>query len=405
MAEVTDPQGPRRSLVRGVLVFRWIALVWMVLITMTSSGSLRYPPVAWAGIGFAGAWTLRLTVDSREQASRETLFVDLGFSIFLLLLAAFVAERGAIVSGQSLFASAYPVAAVLAWGVEWGPGAGASAGAALGLASVFVRPLDGVSLDSLMRNELQTLGTGIFLYVVSGLSVGLVSQLLRRSGDEVRAATLQAIREHERAARLAERESIARQIHDSVLQTLAMVHKRGREIAGARRVDRTAIADLAQMAAEQEGALRAMIMREPEAAPPGAVSLRDELESVARHAGGVHVAVSTVGALLLERNAAEEIAAAVRQLLQNVANHAGTDRATVFAEVDDRTLDITVRDDGVGFTFDPASLRDRGKAGLLKSVIGRIEDLGGGVRVKSAPGEGTLVEIRVPVSPSTGGPS
>jgi signal transduction histidine kinase len=84
-------------------------------------------------------------------------------------------------------------------------------------------------------------------------------------------------------------------------------------------------------------------------------------------------------------------------LLQNVANHAGTERATVFAEVDEHTLGITVRDDGVGLVFDPATLRERGKAGLLKSVIGRVEDLGGTVRVKTAPGEGTLVEILVRV--------
>jgi signal transduction histidine kinase len=399
----TDPQGPRRSLVRGVLVFRWIALVWMIAITATSSQAIRYPAVAWTAIGFAGAWTFRLTVDAGEEAGPPTLGMDLAFSIVLLLLSAVAAERGAVQNGQALFASAYPVAAVLSWGVEWGPAAGAAAGAALGLATVFVRPLDGVALDSLQRNELQTLATGIFLYMVSGMSVGLVSRLLTRSGEEVRAATATAIRERERAARLAERESMARQIHDSVLQALAMVHKRGREIASGRRFDRDGIAGLADLAADQEASLRAMIMREPFEVPTGAVSLRDELERAARATGGVHVAVSTVGSLLLERAAAEELAAAVRQLLQNVANHAGTDRATVFAEIDDGTLGITVRDDGMGFAFDTASLRERGKAGLVKSVIGRVGDLGGTVRVKTAPGEGTLVEIQVPLLPASGG--
>ena len=92
-----------------------------------------------------------------------------------------------------------------------------------------------------------------------------------------------------------------------------------------------------------------------------------------------------------------EVAAAVHEALDNVVQHANATRATIYAEAIDGELQISIRDDGVGFRYDAGRLAREGKLGLLKSMKGRIEDLGGAVRVDTAPGHGTYVEFRLPI--------
>ena len=87
--------------------------------------------------------------------------------------------------------------------------------------------------------------------------------------------------------------------------------------------------------------------------------------------------------------------------MENVAEHAHATRATVFAEALDRELVISIRDDGGGFDYDSSLLAREGKLGLLKSMKGRIEELGGSMQVHSAPGRGTEVEFRIPVRPGS----
>ncbi|MBW3608930.1 MAG: hypothetical protein KY463_11345 [Actinobacteria bacterium] len=206
------------------------------------------------------------------------------------------------------------------------------------------------------------------------------------------------MRERERAARLSEREKLARQIHDSVLQALSYIHKRGRELAGQEDVAADDVADLARLAARQESELRSLILRDPEDAPLGRASLREALEHVAREVEGVDVSVSCVGPIWWERSRIEEVAASVRQALENVARHAEATTATVFAEREDGEIVVSVRDDGVGFDYDEDRLRAAGKAGMLKSMKGRAEDLGGRMAVTSSPGRGTEIEFRIPES-------
>ncbi len=386
-----------RTLERGIVVFRWVALIWMATLAFVNRDALARPGLAWAAIGVAGAWTAWLTAEPRSERRGRALIGDLLICGGLIVLSGLVVHRGSII-GNAFFASAYPVSAALAWGVAGGPASGAGVGLLLGGMLALARPINGVPLAALEGAQVQSLATGTVLYAVAGVVVGLVSGLLERSRQDVRLATEETMRERERSARLAEREAIARQIHDSVLQTLSMINKRGRELAGAARLSRKEVAGLAELASAQEAELRSLIMREPDAPPVGIRSLRDALEAVGREATDLRVEVSTVGPVLLERGAVEPIAAAVRQALRNVAAHAGTDRATVFAEIDEGRLVVSVRDDGAGFVFDADALRVAGKAGILKSVIGRVEELGGRVRISSAPGNGTIIEMEVPVA-------
>jgi signal transduction histidine kinase len=233
-------------------------------------------------------------------------------------------------------------------------------------------------------------------YLAAGGTVGFVSRLLERTAGEAQKATNELVRERERAARLAERESLARQIHDSVLQSLALVHKRGQELAASGAPGAREAAQLAEIAGQQEMTLRNLILREPQEGPAGQRSLREALETTSVGVTGVPVGVSAVGPIWIARRHADEIAAAVREALANVAEHANASRATVFADEEDGEIVVTVRDDGVGFTYDEALLRADGKAGMLKSMKGRLEDLGGSMAVTAALGGGTEIEFRAP---------
>ncbi|MEX0657497.1 MAG: ATP-binding protein, partial [Egibacteraceae bacterium] len=210
-------------------------------------------------------------------------------------------------------------------------------------------------------------------------------------------ATGELLAERERTARLSERQSLARQIHDSALQILALIHKRGRELAGQERVSGRQVAELADMAGRQEAELRALVLRPTERSASGTASLRDALERTARGIDGVPVTVNAIGALILPAALVSEVAAAVGEALRNAARHAGAHRVVVFAEQADGRLALSVRDDGCGFTYDEAELAEQGKAGMLRSMKGRIVDLGGTMDVETAPGRGTEVTFAIHV--------
>jgi signal transduction histidine kinase len=388
------PERSRRSLARGALLFRWIALAWMTILAATGTDTFRNAPLAWASIGAAGAWTAWLTVGGRRWSWRVLLF-DLVLCCWLVVASGLVVPEG-FVTSRAFFATAYPASAALLWAVARGPAAGLGAGAALSAAIVASRLVNGIGFGDLEQRDWQNLGGAIVLYLAAGGAVGIVSRLLVRTADEAQRATDELVRERERAARLTERESLARQIHDSVLQALALVHKRGTELASTAAPSPAEVARLAELASGQEAALRALILREPEEAPAGQRSLREALESSARDVDGVPVSVSAVGPIWVARRQADEIAAAVREALANVAEHARASRAVVFADEEDGQVIVSVRDDGIGFSYDEARLRAEGKAGVLKSMKGRLEDMGGRMDVRAAPGGGTEISFRAP---------
>ncbi|MFL5797335.1 MAG: sensor histidine kinase [Actinomycetota bacterium] len=399
----SEPERSRRILFAGVLVFRWAAFAWMTLLNLTASEPFRHPVVAWGLVAAAGVFTLWVSV-TRAWDRPAVLVVDLALSCTLIVLSGYVVQSGEVVAGRLFFATAYPVSTALAWGAARGPFVGLAAALVLGVAGAFSRPLNDVGLGDLIAGQVQSLVNGAVNYALAAVAAGVVSRVLTRTSEEVRAANEQAIRERERAARLAERESLARAIHDSVLQALAHIHKRGRELGDAPEVSGVEVRRLAEMAAEQESALRSLILREPAEAPTGTASLRDRLEEVARRTAGVPVIVSAVGPIWLPAAAVEQLAAAVQQALENVARHAGASRASVFAESEGGWVVVSVRDDGRGFDYDEDGMRAAGKVGMLHSMKGRIEELGGHMRVETAPGAGTEVEFRVPLAAGEPGP-
>ncbi len=392
--EVSAKAGPGRTgLWIGILAYRWMALAWMSLLAATT-GTFRSGLLAGILIAAAIAWNVWWTV-ARGWLRPAARWADLGVSVALLLLSGVVQVRGGVLGDHPFFATAYPVASAMTVGAAEGLAGGVVSGLMLSIALVLSRPLNGTPLGDLTAGQVAGLGNGVAYYLAAGVAVGLVSRVLTRTAVELRRAEEEAVRERERVARLAERDFLGRQIHDSVLQALAMVNKRGKELAALPSVPAEEVRRLAEVADEQARALRALVQRDHDEAPAGTVSLRTVLQAAAFGVSGIPVGVTTVDPVWLPTGAVEELSAAIRQALDNVAR-AGASQASVFGEREDRDIVISVRDDGVGFDYNEDRLRREGKLGMLRSMKGRIEDLGGSMRVASRAGAGTEIEFRLP---------
>jgi signal transduction histidine kinase len=225
--------------------------------------------------------------------------------------------------------------------------------------------------------------------VVLILLVGGVSGFLARAAVDAEDRLARAV---EAEAAIRERERLARRIHDSVLQALALIHRRGAEIGGD-------AAALAELAAEQEVALRELVARQDDGPFDGGVAdLSMLLESVAARAAVPVQLSAPATAVMLPAATAGEVAAAVAQALDNVARHAGAGvPAWLLVDDEGEVVTVSVRDEGVG--FDPVELKaaeQAGRLGVAKSMRGRIEQLGGTMTIAAAPGRGVEVEFSVP---------
>jgi signal transduction histidine kinase len=184
----------------------------------------------------------------------------------------------------------------------------------------------------------------------------------------------------ERTARIRaqERAEVAAHLHDSVLQTLALIQRRAGDPA-----------EVAQLARRQERDLRAWLNADETAAADtlhGAL-LRIATEIEEQH--GVEVEIVCVGDRALDDDLAA-LAAAAREAILNAAKFAGAARIDVYAEASDERAEVFVRDRGAGFDVGavPADRR-----GVRESIVGRMERHGGQAHVRSTPGEGTEVEL------------
>jgi signal transduction histidine kinase/phage shock protein PspC (stress-responsive transcriptional regulator) len=176
---------------------------------------------------------------------------------------------------------------------------------------------------------------------------------------------------------------LAAHLHDSVLQTLALIQRQAH--------DPRAVVRLAR---GQERDLRTFLYAE-RPGPDGEDSVAEALRKVCaevEESAGVPVELVTVGDGPVDE-ARGALVAAAREAMVNAAKHAGSARVDVYAEVDAAGVSVFVRDRGVG--FDPATV-PADRAGIRDSILGRMIRHGGRAEVRSAPGTGTEVELRLP---------
>ncbi|MGY1729579.1 PspC domain-containing protein [Geodermatophilus sp. SYSU D01062] len=191
-------------------------------------------------------------------------------------------------------------------------------------------------------------------------------------------------RETERTARIRseERAAVAAHLHDSVLQTLALIQRNSG--------DQQAVARLAR---SQERELRSWLY-EPASSVGGGTWAALVTEMVAEVEGDHALTVDpvVVGDAPVD-DALAALGAATREALLNAAKHAGVTSADLYTEVGAQSVSVFVRDRGAG--FDPSAVPSD-RRGLRDSVSGRLTRLGGTATVRSAPGEGTEVELVLP---------
>lgn len=371
---------------RAVTAFRLLTLLYAVGRYAGNAHHYSHPAAAWVYMAVLALWTFATVrvFSTKARCGWWWLWADLALVVVGILLTRSFDQMASVDANDVTLPTVRAAATVLGFAVMGGWRPAAVAGLLVGLANIGER---GKVTSSNAHN--------IVLLMLAGIAIGYVVELARASEEALaRALEIQA------ATR--ERERLARDIHDGVLQVLAMVQRRGAEVGGE-------AAEIGRMAGEQEIALRALIAeglvpnasyeapRRPlhRSGPGEPQDLRALLTPLA----GSRVTLSAPGTpVLLPGRAASELSAAVGAAVDNVRKHAGEQaHAWILVEDEPDGVVVSVRDDGPGFAQERlGEAEQEGRLGVSQSIRGRLRDLGGSAEISSAAGQGTEVELRVP---------
>jgi signal transduction histidine kinase len=377
---ITNLQAP---LWRSIAAFRFASVAYAAILLFVRPYDFSHWGWAWVIVVLMAIWTVATTIWYRSplystpnRRTRALLAVDLLVTIAAILSTVLVQYPRPVQQGVMPITATWIGGPALAWAAVSGVRAGAFAAILIGASVVWLRHLrSGQILSS-------TALDGPVILLMAAMLVGYIAKLTSRAEQAMQRAT-----EIEAASR--ERERLARTIHDSVLQVLAMVQRRGAEFGGP-------AAEIGRLAGEQEAALRALVTADEQLPPPdGELDLSVQLTRDAE--AFVSVVTPAVPVLLNER-AVWETAAAVREAIDNVRKHCGgSARAWVLVDDEGPEVSVTIRDDGPGIP--PGRLADaaaEGRLGVSLAISGRMRDIGGSADISSTPGTGTEVRLRVP---------
>ena len=335
------------------------------------------------GVLYLGFWLMAYDkVEDRDVVAVDNgrgLGLGLAFLGLLLLLEAvgwwpnpaFVLTAGALAFGTAALTDSSkpgPLAALMDPNVDRPSRLRLILGVALlfGGLSIFIASIGPVS----------ELGVVFLAIMVTGL--GIVVGF----GPWVRRLIVDLGTERNERIRQEERAEMATHLHDSVLQTLALIQ----------RTDDPA--RMAILARHQETELRDWLFG---AAPLDGVDLvSTALKNAAARVEKDHqvpIDVVTVGDHLLDKESAPLIGAASEAMV-NAAKHSGADRLSLYLEAEDERLTVYVTDQGKGFDLDKVA-PDR--KGIAQSIKSRVEKAGGTVEINSELGDGTEVVLRMPL--------
>lgn len=360
---------------RALAVARCITLGFALVVNAVRWERFSAPGGAAAVLAVMVAWT-GVAVWAYQRPARRRwplLGVDLVVALVTLRATVLVEPARMLAEHAPTIPTYWVITPVLAWAVVWGIRGGVVAATIMSVADVTMR----VDVTT------STLGN-VFLLLLAASTVGYGADTLRRSARQRASA-------ERLAAGAAERERLARVVHDGVLQVLSMVARRGDGLGGE-------AAELGRLAGEQEVALRSLVQTSARSGPGSDGALRDLAAALAAVATP-QVSVATPGrAVLMPVHVVDELVAVVRACLRNVDVHVGPQApAWVLLEVEHDAVTLTVRDDGPG--FDAARLAAAaaaGRMGVTRSIRGRIAELGGEAVLTTAPGQGTEWEFRLP---------
>jgi signal transduction histidine kinase len=363
---------------RALAVFRIASLAWAAVRVAAYSRYFAHPLWGWAVIAVMAVWSVVSIYAYRLARWRAwpLLIADIFVAVACLVVSPAVMGSDPRTLGLANIPVAWSASPVVAWAISGGRRRGAVAGCLVGAASLAtLSSINDGSVDSPIA------------LVLTGIAVGHVARLNVE-------ATVRLQRAAELEAATRERERLARDIHDSVLQVLTLVQRRGNELGGE-------AAELGRLAGEQESALRALVGSQRRSsglvARGGDVDLRALLE---RYGDPSVTVIAPAHIVPLPAEIADELGLAVAAALANVRQHCGPQaRAWVLVEAEDDVVTLTIRDNGPGIA--PGRLMEaaaQGRLGVAQSIQGRLRDLGGTAIIASVPGQGTEVELRLPLS-------
>ncbi|MGH3629165.1 MAG: ATP-binding protein [Sciscionella sp.] len=363
----------------GVGVF-WVRLVFAVLTGCSGAGVLAYG-LCWIFIKQEPA---DAPVHQQGTKARQQAFALIALGIALVVL--FDALSGLV----GVWVVLPVLVALLGVAVVWREADDSTRG----------RWRSAAARGGLTRTALGAVlvAVGIGAFLLRALHLGqvpfaLVAVLAALAGVVVLAAPwwLKLVRDlgEERRARIRteEREEIAAHLHDSVLQTLALIQKQAEQPREVQRLARGQERELRNWLYGPDGYGREKA--------DGAGNLAQALTVAAGEVEdtfAITVEPVVVGDCPLDHSLAA-LVLATREAMVNAAKHAGVDTVSLYAEVDAARVAVFVRDRGVG--FDPEAVGED-RHGLADSVRGRMVRHGGEVALRTAPGNGTEVALTMP---------
>jgi len=374
MPVAPDPATP---LWRAAQVFRLLSCLYALGFQVAVNDELQRPAVGWALFAVLVSWSIACAAAYLHGYGRRPAWVgaEVVVVVALMLSTQIVASDQWALGNQSWPTTLWATNATISAAILLGPVAGMATGLLVTAANAILKGY--VSVD-VGRNAT------VVIELAVGLAIGLAAQTARRAHGELqRAARL--------AASLEERERLSREVHDGAIQVLSLVARRGREIGGP-------TTELAELAGEQERVLRRWVSAAGTPVPAG---VEVDLVTLLRDRAADRVSVSLPPEpVLLPADVAGEVDAAVANALDNVVAHAGADaHAFVLLEDLGDSVVVSVRDDGPGIAA--GRLEEavaEGRVGVSKSIVGRLDWLGGTARLTTAPGGGTEWELTLPRS-------
>jgi signal transduction histidine kinase len=359
-------------------VLRIITAAFAIAAIIVHHGGFVRPGLGWAVLAGIVVWTVVTCLAYSYDVTRRIHVIVVDLLVTLTLTGSSVLvlsheQLAGVAQRSPLLTTVWASGPVVAAAVHAGRVAGALFGVGVSVVDLGLR---GSFTTELARDAILLIGTGFVL--------GLAATAARRAGEQLR----RAVRAE---AATAERERLARSIHDSVVQVLARVRAQGGQLASDQ-LDGEA-GELIRLAGEQEVALRSLFA----VTPPGATGEQD-LAGALQGLAGPRVEVSVpAGVVALPAGDVEELVAVTREALANTARHGGPEaKSWVLVEDLGEEVVLTIRDNGPG--VDDGQLVHAeidGRMGVSRSIRGRVADLGGTLVLETSPGRGTEWEVRL----------
>jgi signal transduction histidine kinase len=343
---------------------RLLAMAWWVVLGIVTlvGGSTGDPQWVLVAIALAVIWAVATSMVYRSDpilaTARPLIAGDLALAVFGVTIALTLAEAGNFYGGMPILMVV--IAAVRSARSAW-------------ITAIVLAVVTGG--DLLEADDLVVPVAQILVYLAGAFIANWAIGTLRSSDEQIRAAT-------ESLARSRERTQIFEHLHDSVLQTLALIQ---------RAADRPT--DVVSLARRQERELRDWLYGSASESRGG---LGDEIRRVAADVEeryGVPVDVVVVG----EADAGDAVAAlagALREAAVNAAKHSNAQGISVYVEVADGRVTGYVRDRGDG--FDPGAVGSD-RRGISDSIRARMQRVGGAATLRTHPGRGTEWTLEAPL--------